>query len=311
MTTNKLSEMLERWGKYIGFLAAIAGLASYFAGGLVVAFILVLVSVVIILFWLWGISHQSSQIRQGLLSNTGLEPGTRIYTEQQRKWAERALGGVPVVAILFLGVLGWLIVKTFQPVSSSPNSIATSQPVVEKILWNFQSGTAGWQAEAQKSEKPEYAVANVSWDAPALRANFDFRQIDPKLLPAGIEPRATFFVKDFHENWAPYQTLKIDAVNLSPFAMKLTFTVFAGDNLWHEFGDYQNLPPGQSTELSFDLNAHKYKTFYAPNSYDNSHVIFDDVYRFDLIVGTSEASWNQVQGAIHIDKIWLTGSSLP
>lgn len=175
----------------------------------------------------------------------------------------------------------------------------------DKILWDFTQGTEGWyyKPDAQDSS------SDVSWDADkkALRAEFDFGQIDPSDLLSGEEPRATFIIDNLDDDWTSYNNLVLDVTNLNPQLLEISFSIYI-NNCYYEFGGYKNVLPQQIREtISFKLADPQYKTCKLSDAFENPAVPFEKVRRFDIILGINlaPADWDRAKGAILIDNIKL------
>lgn len=181
----------------------------------------------------------------------------------------------------------------------------------ERDLWTFNQNAQSWLSQQPIKDHPEYAIASVNWDSAsqALRATFDFAKI-PAQLPGDIEPRATYFVKGVNGNWSSFQTLQFKVENLSEHNLKVIFSVSNGD-CWYEFGEDQSVAKLEEKILKFNLKADSYKTCKANDRYAYPPVSFDQVWRFDVIIGTDERPWKIVNGDILIDNIQLTDPVTP
>jgi hypothetical protein len=197
------------------------------------------------------------------------------------------------VAVVLLAVVGILAYWFF---SSRTMSLST-----------FDQNTQNWQPEKQTDAKPEYAATVVSWDEAtnSLRAEFDFGQVNPNALSGDVEPRATFFVKGAISDWSAFRTLMFDVNNPTSHDFRVVYSISNSD-CWYEFGGYQPVPQRQVTSLRFDLLEPRYKTCRNPESYTNPAPPLDEVWRFDIIVGTDESPWDSIRGALLIDDIKLT-----
>ncbi len=121
MSGDKLLDLLEKWGKYIGFLVAIAGLISIFADSQIVAYVLLAVAWMLIFLWLWGIYHEKPV-------TPILIPGSMLSRLQKKR--RRTVGVMLVlINIAFGGLLIFevskLLLKTQTP---SPDTIITPSP---------------------------------------------------------------------------------------------------------------------------------------------------------------------------------------
>jgi hypothetical protein len=181
----------------------------------------------------------------------------------------------------------------------------------ERDLWTFDQNAQSWLSEQPTKEKPEDAVSSVEWDSisQALRATFDFANV-PNPLPGDVEPRATFYVKGINGNWSGFQGLQFTVENLSKHDLKAIFSISNG-SCWYEFGADQNIAKMEKKILKFNLKADHYKTCKAYDYYGYPPVAFDQVWRFDIIIGTNENPWKDVNGDVLIDNIQLTDPVTP
>lgn len=195
-----------------------------------------------------------------------------------------------VLAALILGlILGYIL--------------WTPSPSPDRPLWTFDKNTEGWYPK----DDPQDAATDVLWDGKneALQMKFDFGQIDQESLTEIEEPRATFIRDNIHNlNWTGYKTLLVDIKNLNTEFLEMTFSVYV-NNCFYEFSEYESIPTMDDwATITFTITSPKYKTCDSPEVLVPP-IIFSDVQRFDLIVGTNEKNFATVNGTILIDNIRL------
>lgn len=179
----------------------------------------------------------------------------------------------------------------------------TPPPLPDLPLWTFDKNTEGWYPKYD----PQDAATDVSWDGKneALQVKFDFGQIDSNSFSGDEQPRATFIIDNLQNlSWSDYKILLVDIKNTETEFLELAFSVYV-NNCYYEFDGYANIPPAEDwTTIPFAFTNPEYKTCNAPIG-KVAPVIFDDVQRFDIIIGTNQKNWNKLNGTILIDNVRL------
>jgi len=174
-------------------------------------------------------------------------------------------------------------------------------PLFERNLFTFDKGTQSWMALSN----PADAAMFTEWDlnAKALRAEYNFAQTAPN----DPNPHATFYQDNFNNTWSGYKTFMLDVTNPNQEGLEMAYSVdliLDKQSCFYEFGLYQNLPPGETTTVSFDLMESRFKTCTSPDTDNQPLDTSQMINRIYLIVGTNEKPAT-FQGAILIDNIRL------
>lgn len=244
------------------------------------------------------------------------EPDKKDTTPKESSRLSRAFVFGVVIGIMIVVVVSIAIViflggsgpgaPTAKP---SPAIHPTETLPAELILWSFDGGKDAWQCEPPNPQKPEIALSNVIWDQEtlSLRTQVDFSNVKHDALTGGIKPRATCYIDNINNDWTPYKILRIDVKHLTKHDFEVTFSI-KSNGCWNEYGGYQNLAASQTSTLSFNLIDPKYKTCKFSDDFKYLSTTFDNVQRFDIIIGVKEDPWDQVKGYILIDNIRLTNT---
>ncbi len=104
MLLDEMFRLMDKWGKFVGLLSAIAGLVIIFVGKDVVAWTLILIAFFLIELWLLGVLRQGDRMREAL--SRGMPAPAPIYTGTQIRAAQWA---ITVVLILTIGLAVRLI----------------------------------------------------------------------------------------------------------------------------------------------------------------------------------------------------------
>lgn len=123
MINDDFTKLIEKWGKYVGLLSAIAGLISLASNNKIVAFFLLTIGFLLLEIWFWTVWHQGVYIQKAIKEGKPLP--SPIYTDKQRKTGQVFIFLTPFAYVVPLFLM---LSANFQPLFQNPTPTPTITP---------------------------------------------------------------------------------------------------------------------------------------------------------------------------------------